>query len=242
MKKIFRIGCSGYYYPSWKNNFYPKGLQPRDWLQHYSSVFNTVELNGTFYRVPKLNDLKKYKEKTPGDFKFSVKMNRTITHLKKLKDTQGLIEEFQKLLYDGLENKMMNFLFQMPPSFHCTEENISRLIEQIPKHTHNVVELRHGSWWNPDTEKLFRENNLTFCNVDFPGLNSYVISTTPSFYFRFHGNPELFKSSYSTEELQKFYGQFPDDCSEYSIYFNNTYYDAAYKNALELRSIITDHA
>ena len=242
MNTKLRIGCSGYYYPSWKNNFYPKGLQPRDWLQYYSSVFNTVELNGTFYRVPRLSDLQKFKSKTPGDFKFSVKMNRMITHLKKLKDTRSLIEEFQKLVGDGLENKLAYFLFQMPPSFHCTEENISRLNEYVPKHNHNIVELRHESWWNKDTERLFRENNYTFCNVDFPGLKSYIISTSPVFYFRFHGNPELFKSSYSTDELNKFASQFPKDCEDYTIYFNNTYYDAAYKNAVELRSILAKNA
>jgi len=242
MKKQFRIGCSGYYYPSWKNNFYPRGLQPRDWLEYYSSVFNTVELNGTFYRVPKLPDLKKYHSKTPDDFRFSVKMNRTITHLRKLKDTKALIDEFQKLIYDGLENKLQYFLFQMPPSFHYTEENVARLLEQVPRHSHNVIELRHESWWNPEIRKLFQENNFTFCNVDFPGLKSYVISTSPDFYFRFHGNPELFKSSYSNEELNKFYAQFPENCEAYTVYFNNTYYDAAYKNALELRSIIAKNA
>lgn len=242
MEKHFRIGCSGYYYASWKNDFYPEGMQPRDWLQYYSSVFDTVELNGTFYKVPKLSDLQKYRMKTPDDFRFSVKMNRTITHLRKLKDTKVLIDEFQKLVYDGLENKIAYFLFQMPPSFHCTEENIARLMEQVPKHPHNIIELRHESWWNKETEKLFRENNFTFCNVDFPGLRSYIISTSSAFYFRFHGNPELFKSSYSHEELEKFYGQFPKDCKEYTIYFNNTYYDAAYRNALELRSIIAKHA
>lgn len=242
MKQPYRIGCSGYYYPSWKNHFYPKGLQPRDWLHYYSSVFNTVELNGTFYRVPKLSDLQKFKSKTPDDFKFSVKMNRTITHLKKLKDAKQLIGEFQNLLYEGLGNKLAYFLFQMPPSFHCNEENISRLTEQVPKHHHNVIELRHESWWNKDTEKLFRENNFSFCNVDFPGLKSNIISPSPVFYFRFHGNPELFKSSYSNDELKKFASQFPKDCEEYTVCFNNTYYNAAYKNALELRSILSKNA
>ncbi|MGZ4079190.1 MAG: DUF72 domain-containing protein, partial [Bacteroidia bacterium] len=64
MRKYY-IGCSGYYYPYWKNKFYPEGLQPKNWLNYYSTVFNTVELNGTFYRTPKLSDLKKYAEVTP---------------------------------------------------------------------------------------------------------------------------------------------------------------------------------
>ena len=71
MDKSYHIGCSGYYYPYWKNKFYSKGLQPKKWLEYYSSVFNTVELNGTFYRIPKLTDLQKYESITPPDFKFS---------------------------------------------------------------------------------------------------------------------------------------------------------------------------
>jgi uncharacterized protein YecE (DUF72 family) len=69
-KKTYRIGCSGYYYPVWKNIFYPKEIPPREWLTYYAGVFNAVELNGTFYKVPKLNDLKKYAERTPKDFCF----------------------------------------------------------------------------------------------------------------------------------------------------------------------------
>jgi uncharacterized protein YecE (DUF72 family) len=242
MKKEFRIGCSGYYYPAWKNKFYPQGLQPRNWLQYYSTVFNTVELNGTFYRVPKLADLKKFSAATPDDFRFSVKMNKTITHLKKLKGTQELITEFQDLILEGLGDKLSCFLFQMPPSFHCNEENTERLAEHVPKTPNNIVELRHESWWNEETKKLFKKNKFTFCNVDFPGLRSYFISTSKVFYLRLHGNPELFKSSYSNPELEAFVKLFPDDCKQYNIFFNNTYYDAGYKNALELKKILEQDA
>src|ERR1700745_3357981 len=93
--KKYKIGCSGYYYPSWKGTFYPKELKPKDWLNHYSTVFNTVELNGTFYRTPKLADLKKYASVTPPDFTFSVKMNKYITHNLKLANSKQDISEFQ---------------------------------------------------------------------------------------------------------------------------------------------------
>ncbi len=98
----YYIGCSGYYYPGWKNLFYPTGLQTKNWLEYYSSVFNTVELNSSFYHVPKLSNLKKYAQETQDNFKFSVKTSRYITHILKLKDSKHLINDFQNLILEGL--------------------------------------------------------------------------------------------------------------------------------------------
>lgn len=238
MEQQFRIGCSGYYYPYWKNRFYPKGLQSRNWLEYYSSIFNTVELNGTFYRQPKLSDLEKQYDKTPTDFKFSVKMSRYITHIDRMKEKSvDLIPEFQALMTQGLKDKLLHFLFQMPPSFQYSEENMDALISRVPHSSDNVIELRHISWWNKETEKAFKGADFTFCNVDFPGMNTYFIQTSPLFYLRLHGNPELFKSSYELDTLKNLYTSFPKNCDRYTIYFNNTYYEAAYKNALSLKEI-----
>jgi len=239
MKNDLRIGCSGYYYPAWKNAFYPAGLQPKNWLEYYSSVFNTVELNGTFYRTPKLSDLQKYAAVTPDDFSFSVKMSKAVTHLHKLKDTRGLITEFQDLVLNGLSEKLTHFLFQLPPSFHYSEENLGRILENIPHHPQNVIELRHVSWWNKDVKKAFEQAGFTFCNVDFPGMETPFMHTSAYFYLRLHGNPMLFKSSYSTEALEGFRRKFPKETETSSIYFNNTFYEAGYTNARELIQLMS---
>ena len=164
----YQVGCSGYYYPQWKNKFYPTGLQPKNWLTHYSSVFNTVELNGTFYRIPTLNSLQKYAEVTPEDFTFSVKMNRSITHIQRLKEKQTILD-FQELILKGLGKKLSHFLFQMPPSFHFNEQNLGKVIDHIPHSSQNAIEFRHSSWWNEKTEQALKDAQLTFCNVYFPG-------------------------------------------------------------------------
>ncbi len=238
MKSNFLIGCSGYYYPTWKNKFYPNGIQPKNWLEYYSTVFNTVELNGTFYRTPKLTDLQKYARVTPPGFSFSVKMSRYITHVHKLKDSNELIREFQGLIKLGLDDKLSHFLFQLPPSFHYNEENMERIIDNIPHHSQNVIEFRHISWWNDEVEKKLKKAKLTFCNVDFPGLKSHFINTNDFFYLRLHGNPVLFKSSYSEAELKGFYKDFPKTAKKHSIYFNNTFYEAAYSNATQLMNMV----
>ncbi len=236
-KTKYYIGCSGFYYPSWKNKFYPEGLSSGKWLEHYSTVFNTVELNGTFYRLPKLADLKKNYGKTPVDFKFSVKMNKYVTHILRLKNAEPQISEFYDLISEGLDDKLHNILFQMPPSFKYTEENLE-LLQKIPEGPHSVIEFRNQSWWNnKDVVKVLKKRKCTFCNVDFPGLETDFVNTSKHFYLRLHGSPELFKSSYSDRELENFYEKMPV-CETYTIYFNNTYYEAGYKNALALKKII----
>lgn len=237
MKKNQYIGCSGYYYPAWKKKFYPEGLQPKGWLEYYSTVFNTVELNGTFYRIPKAADLKKYREITPPEFRFSVKMSKQITHIQRLKDSSSLIEEFQDLIGEGLGEKCLHFLFQLPPSFHYTEENLALVLETVPHLPENVVEFRHVSWWNETVQHELAAAGITFCNVDFPGMDTFFMHTTSSFYLRLHGNPVLFKSSYGMTDLEKFHESIPKDTKDSCIYFNNTYFEAGYTNALQLKEI-----
>jgi uncharacterized protein YecE (DUF72 family) len=238
MLKHLLIGCSGYYYPQWKNTFYPAGLPSSHWLSYYSSVFNSVELNGTFYRIPKLSDLEKNAHLTPEGFKFTVKVNRYITHVMKLRDTSSSIMDFIHLIENGLAEKLDKFLFQLPPSFKYTTENLDLIVQNIPHSSKNVIEFRDASWWNPQVENAFKKHSLTFCNISHPSLPKSFIQTSNHFYLRLHGVPILFKSPYTNVQLNYYAQYIPSDCSSYNIYFNNTYYDAAYKNALDLMKIL----
>lgn len=236
--KETRIGCSGYYYPSWKGKFYPTTLKPAQWLAHYSTVFNTVELNGTFYRMPQLSNLKKYHSVTPADFSFSVKASKYITHVLKLKDAKTYVNEFSELIENGLGEKFGKLLFQLPPSFNYSDENLERVCNSIPFSEKNVIEFRNSSWWNETVKKRLQEIGLNFCNVDFPGLEVPFMHTTKHFYLRLHGVPILFKSPYEKKELEAFAKQIPKDSLSTHIYFNNTYYDAAFLNAQTMMGIL----
>lgn len=238
LKKEILIGCSGYYYSSWKGKFYPGKLPSSKWLEYYSSIFNTVELNSTFYRLPRLSTLQKYAAATPDNFKFSVKASRYITHILRLKESRTIINDFTILMEEGLSDKLHRILFQLPPSFKYTPENMEAILNNIPPSEMNVIELRHISWWNDEVLSIFKKHGYTFCSVDYPGLPDTMIATSKIFYLRLHGTPELFKSSYETEKLKTYYANFPKGCKSYSIYFNNTYYEAGYKNALELLKIV----
>ncbi|HMJ70154.1 MAG TPA: DUF72 domain-containing protein [Cyclobacteriaceae bacterium] len=236
----YRIGCSGYYYPQWRNTFYPKGLAPKNWLAHYSSTFNTVEMNGTFYRQPKTADLKKYAVATSDEFTFSVKMSRYITHVQRLKEKQA-VTTFQDLILDGLGPKLQHFLFQMPPTFKYSDENLESIINTIPHEPQNVIEFRHISWWNESVRQALASANITFCNVDFPGLDSWFIHTSPAFYLRLHGSPQLFVTPYDESRLENFYRQFPATAQRCSVYFNNTVTEAGFQNAMTMRKIVQDN-
>ena len=237
--KDYHIGCSGYYYSYWKNKFYPVGTAAKDYLSYYSSVFNTVELNGTFYRTPSLAQLKKNHATTQKNFSFSVKMSKYLTHVLRLTESKQHIINFQSLIKEGLQEKVKCFLFQFPASFQFTEKNLDLLIDNVPHNKENVVEFRHISWWNNDVIKAMKAAKLTFCNVDFPKLDTPFEHTTDVFYLRLHGNPILFKSSYSKEQLIKFSDHFPKNSKQYWVFFNNTYYEAGYTNALDLIKIIS---
>lgn len=239
MNDHLHIGCSGFYYSSWRNGFYPTGLPSSKWLEYYSTMFNTVELNSTFYRQPQLSALKRYAAVVPGHFLFAVKMGRYLTHIKRLVHCAEEIEQFQDNVYNGLQDKLGAFLFQLPPSFKYCAENLEHVLANVPSGPQNVVEFRHQSWWNHDTREALERANITFCNVDYPGLNTPFMMSTDTFYFRAHGNPELFKSRYEIKTLRQFAGEIPSAASEYFIYFNNTYYAGGYSNAMEMKQLFT---
>jgi uncharacterized protein YecE (DUF72 family) len=96
------IGCSGFYYKEWREKFYPKGLPQRKWFEFYCESFNTVELNVTFYRFPKLEALKGWYQRSPEDFTFTVKAPRLVTHYRRFKNAATNIQQFYERVYDGI--------------------------------------------------------------------------------------------------------------------------------------------
>jgi uncharacterized protein YecE (DUF72 family) len=232
------IGCSGFVYPEWKGKFYPADLARSKWLTHYSSKFNTVELNGTFYRFPVVKNLKVFYDATPADFKFSVKANRVITHTLKMKNAKEKVDEFMQIAEEGLQDKLGCVLFQLPPSFKYTDENLERILEAVPHHPSSVIEFRHESWWDKKVYETLEHHHITFCNNDYPGMPDEIVKTKERFYMRFHGRPVLYKSEYSLAQLKKLAHHVPAECKDRYIYFNNTWYLAAIANAMSIREMM----
>ena len=230
------IGTSGYNYAYWKTRFYPEKLPASKFLSYYSSQFNTVELNSSFYRFPTIENLRKAADQTPDDFRFSIKVHKIITHSRRLKDVADKIREFMDIVREGLDNKLSCVLFQLPPSYGFSEERLDDVIRYLSNDPRNVVEFRHVSWWNIRAYQALEENRINFCSVSFPGLPDDIIATGNLIYLRMHGVPNLFSSSYSDEILAALWAQIPPGKDAF-IYFNNTMFEAGYNNARSLQDL-----
>lgn len=238
MARIY-IGCSGFDYKEWKNVFYPEKLPHSKWFEHYCSHYNSLELNVTFYKFPTEKSLTKWFDNSPGDFKFSVKAPRLITHYKKFNECESLLHDFYGSIRAGLRNKLGCVLFQLPPQVTYTPQTLDRLLSAVDYSFQNAFEFRHESWWNEDVFARFKKHPLIFCGVSFPRLPSEVIDTSLNLYYRFHGVPVLYKSVYSENFIEHVYCQIKKvDPSEAWIYFNNTWGDAAITNSSYLQLLV----
>ncbi|WP_428329552.1 DUF72 domain-containing protein [Mucilaginibacter sp.] len=236
----WHIGCSGFHYGDWKGRFYPEGLPQRKWFDYYCEHFKTLELNVTFYRFPQLSFLQNWYQKSPPDFRFSVKAPRAITHYKKFNDTADLITSFYDIINNGLQEKLGPVLFQLPPSFHYDEEKLEKIINSLNPSFKNVVELRHASWWCNEVYEKLAKHNITFCGMSHPTLPDAVIQNTDTVYYRFHGVPTLYRSPYSHDFLQQIVNAIKDNIhtKEAWCYFNNDYDAVAIANAKDMMGMI----
>jgi uncharacterized protein YecE (DUF72 family) len=234
---LWRIGCSGFYYSEWKNVFYPESITQRKWFEFYCEHFNTVELNVTFYRFPKLDFFKSWYNRSPDDFNFSVKAPRVITHYKRFKDAQNLLNDFYECVGEGLREKAGGILFQFPASFVYNEDTLNLIIGMLDKSYTNVLEFRHASWWDEKVYSLLRQNSIAFCGMSHPMLSDNLIQTTDTIYYRFHGVPQLYYSVYEKEELQQLADKISglNDVKQVYIYFNNTALGSAIVNAKQIQ-------
>ena len=234
------VGCSGYFYFEWKGVFYPEELKTKNWFKYYTENFNTVEINSTFYRFPKEENLKKLYKKSPQDFVFSVKVNRVITHIKKLNNVKEILGDFYLIIEKSFKEKLGCVLFQFPPSFKYTEENLEKILENLNFSFCNVLEFRDRSWWDEGVFNTFRKYRLVFCSVNAPSFPEDIIKTTDIVYIRFHGKKQWYKYNYSEEELKKIAQNIKQTKPDVTFaYFNNTAQGYAPLNALIFKKFLS---
>ncbi len=240
-KEKYHIGCSGFYNADWKGSLYPEDSKNKDFLKLYSQVYNTVEINSTFYRKPTAKTLQKWKDETPDNFKFIIKIPKIISHSGYLESKKEEFEIFCNYINNNLKSKLAGFLIQFPASFHYTEHNLKWLKETLSDISLLAVEFRHASWWNDDIFELFKKQQWIFCGVSFPGkLSEEVIVTNSEIgYYRLHGKPILYKSSYPEEFLDDLFKKIKATGKDFYIMFNNTWGTSAIENSLYLNKIIT---
>ena len=228
------VGCSGWFYWHWRGLFYPDTKRTDTWFRHYTENFRTVELNAPFYSWPKIATVKSWRRNAPEGFRYSVKVNRLITHEKRMCHTRMLVEEFYKFA-DILGPTLGCFLFQFPPSYRYTASRLQSIIRQLDPQFRNAVEFRHPSWWRESVYKRFAERGLTFCTVSAPRLPSELVKTSDVIYARLHGSSRWYRHDYSAEELAQWAANIAGSgAREAWIYFDNDRDAFAIKNAHEL--------
>ena len=235
------IGCSAYDNAYWAGFFYPENLPRNKRFDFYAENFKTFEINSTFYKFPTVRTLRNWAGKVPEDFVFSVKAFKGITHLKRFQNCQGEIQEFYEICREGLGTKLGYVLFQLPPSFHYSEEKLRLVLENLDPKFKTVVEFRHESWWNQTVFDAFETHNLVFCSVSYPKLPETIIAINGKIYLRLHGREKLFYSHYSNAALVQFTKEIlaAQKLREVFIYANNTASAAGILNAETLKLLFS---
>lgn len=234
------IGTSGWYYKHWDIAFYPEGLKSDQRLEYYSKHFKTVEINSTFYHLPKETAVKNWFIKVPDDFVFSVKASRYITHQKKLHDCKESLDLFFKQV-SHLRNKLGPILFQLPPMFKKNLERLELFIKDLEDSHAYVFEFRNPTWFDDQVYELLKRNNIAFCISDIGGVLNPVEVTADFAYIRLHGPQNSYSGSYTTKELnswEKRILDFQNQDIKVFCYFDNDEKGYAVKDAKRLIHLI----
>ena len=232
-----RIGTSGWSYPHWRGIFYPEKLSPGKWLQFYTEKFDTVELNSTFYRLPKESTFNNWKKRTPVNFKWAIKASRFITHIKRLKDIAEPIDRFFSRILN-LKKKIGVILFQLPPTLKFEVTLLDNFLKKLPSDYRYGLEVRNLSWIDKKAFTLLKKYNIAFCISDTAGRFPYIEKITTDFiYIRLHGSKELYASDYTDEELMIWLEKIKTWNKDTYIYFDNDANGYAVKNALKFKEL-----
>jgi len=238
--KAVRIGCSGWNYKHWREVVYPKGLPARRWLEHYATLFDTVEVNATFYRLPTRKAVAGWVEQSPPGFCFAVKGSRYLTHIRRLRDTGQGVERFYACI-DPLvgSDKLGPVLWQLPGNFHRDDERLATFLDALPPGRH-TVEFRHESWFAPDVYALLRERRAALTIGDTPERPFQTHELTADWTFvRFHYGRGR-EGNYSRRQLEDWHERIDGWRRRVDVYayFNNDWHGFAVANGLDLRRLL----
>jgi uncharacterized protein YecE (DUF72 family) len=237
-----RIGCSGWNYPHWRERVYPKGLPQRRWLEHYATLFDTVELNNTFYRLPQVSSVQRWVDESPPGFLLAVKMSRYITHIRRL----GGLEQGIPLFYSRIaplaqSPKLGPVLWQLPPTFRRDEGRLAATLEALPRGRHGF-EFREPSWYVKDVYELLRRHGAALVIPDSPKYPFRTFELTTDWtYVRLHHGHRGRNGNYSETELRE-WGDRIEGWLEAGVdvyaYFNNDWEGYAVRNGLRLKELL----
>ena len=236
-----RIGTSGWHYKHWIGRYYPKDIRPAAMLEHYVRDFDTVELNNTFYHLPKESSFEAWRSAAPSNFVFAVKGSRFLTHMIKLKDAERGISNFIPLA-QLLGRKLGPVLWQLPPNWNVNVERLEDFLTKLPRGIRYAFELRNATWMCDAVYEVLRKHDAAFCVYELAGYRSPIEITAKWTYVRLHGPTQSkYQGSYSDAQLENWARRIEEwrrTLDAVYVYFDND--DSAYavNNALTLKRLV----
>ncbi|HEU5142610.1 MAG TPA: DUF72 domain-containing protein [Solirubrobacterales bacterium] len=238
MKEV-RIGCSGWNYRSWREDFYPPRTPASRWLEHYASAFDTVEVNATFYRLPERSTTAKWAAQAPDDFRFAVKGSRYLTHIRRLRDLEAGLDRFWERLEPLREaDKLGPVLWQLPPNFQRDDETLAAALATLPPADH-CFEFRHPSWFVADVYGLLERHGASLAlGHDARRPLPEAAPVGPIAYLRLHYGERGRRGNYSPAELGRWRRRIAAWRAQRPVfvYLNNDWEGFAPRNAKTLRA------
>ncbi len=229
---MIRIGTSGWSYKDWAGNFYPSNLDDTGYLSYYATKFNTVEIDSTFYGVPRKTTIENWYKSVPDDFKFSAKFPQSITHKSDLTDIDEELTKFLNTI-SGLKEKLGPLLMQFPYSFKPEMSgNLFNFIKSLPNDFEYVLEVRNKKWLNDKFYDELRRHSIGLALLDHPWMPKPQITTSRILYVRFLGDRKNIPDDFSYErddkkqDLQnwrKLVKILEEKTDDFYGYFNNHY-------------------
>jgi uncharacterized protein YecE (DUF72 family) len=217
------IGCSGWNYQHWRGRFYPEGEPPNKWFEFYADVFDTVEINNTFYRLPETRTFKAWRRQAPDGFIYAVKASRFLTHQKKLKDARAPLKKLlDRAQY--LEEHLGPILYQLPARWRLNTERLASFIDLLPEDLVHVFEFRNQSWMVEEVFQFLEERGVSFCAHDMFGLDVPRRAVGPVTYVRLHGTRKRYQGGYREPMLRKWWNWMEKQVrsgKDLYVYFNN---------------------
>ena len=194
------VGTSGWSYRHWRGVFYPKGLKQAQELRFYAERFESVEANGTFYRLIAEDTFRKWCDATPEGFVFACKGSRYLTHMKRLKEKgEGVRRLFERL--DALGDRLGPVVFQLPDRFRPDLGRLAGFLDALPAAQRYAFEFRDPAWFEPAVLELLARRNVALCLYEFAGRQAPLEITADFVYIRLHGPDGPYQGSYSHAAL-----------------------------------------
>ena len=233
-----RIGCSGWNYDDWRGRLYPEGLGKGRWLGRYAEVFDTVEVNSTFYRLASRDAVARWASDTPPGFLFAAKASRYLTHVRRLRAVaQGVGRYYQRIDPLIAAGKLGPVVWQLPPNFGRDDGVLGSVLEQLPAGRH-CFEFRHESWFHSEVYDLLRRHGAALVVADHPKwpFQAHELTTDWTLVRLHHGHRGR-RGNYSRAELEEWAARLSDwrRRAEVLLYFNNDWEGFAVENARALK-------